>query len=86
MKNINEIISNNLEKMQNQNIVIIQEGFIEGKYSIEKAKCKIEEEILCIEDNNNYLRINLNQIYNIETKQDGITMYLDNDIKVIIKY
>lgn len=86
MKNINEIISNNLEKMQNQNIVIIQEGFIEGKYSIEKAKCKIEEEILCIEDTNNYLRINLNQIYNIETKKDGMMLFLDNDTNYVLKF
>lgn len=61
-------ITSNLEEILNEfigtNVIIIQNGFIECKYSIEKLKFIIEYEVLTIadEESTNYLKINLNQI------------------------
>ena len=84
-------IAKNLEEKLNEfigtNAIIMQNGFIEGKYSIGKLKYNIEYEILTIADdkNTNYLKINLNQIYNIDKNDKEIKFYLDNDLTISIK-
>ena len=84
-------VTNSLEEMLNEfigtNAIIMQDGFIEGKWSIEKLKYSIEYETLTIGDkeSTNYLMINLNQIYNIDKKDNEFKFYLDNDLNISIK-
>ncbi len=84
--------NNNLERKLNEfigkDIAIIQDGFLKSKYSIHKLKYCIEYEILNIanEENNNYLKINLNQIYKIKNNKKEIILYLDNDTILTLKY
>ena len=84
-------VTNSLEEKLNEfkgtNAIIIQNGFIEGKWSIEKLKHSIEYETLTIADkeSTNYLKINLNQIYNIDKKDNEFKFYLDNDLNISIK-
>ena len=84
-------VTNSLEEKLNEfigtNTIIMQNGFIEGKWSIEKLKYSIEYETLTIADdkNTNYLKINLNQIYNIDKNDKEIKFYLDNDLNITIK-
>lgn len=84
-------IGDNLEEKLNEfigkNAIIMQNGFIEGKCSIEKLKYSIEYETLTIADkeSTNYLKINLNQIYNIDKKDNEFKFYLDNDLNISIK-
>lgn len=67
-----------------KNIIISQNGFLRSKYVIENLNYKVKYEILEInsQKNENYIKINLNQIYEIEIKSNEIEIYLDNDIKV----
>ena len=84
-------ITDNLEEKLNEyketNAIIMQEGFIECGYSIEKLNYSIEYETLTIADKEgtNYLKINLNQIYNIDKNDKEIKFYLDNDLNISIK-
>ncbi len=77
--------NNNLEEKLNEfigkNTTITQDGFLKTKYLIHKLKYFIEYEILNITDDEsqNYLKINLNQIYKIEIDEKDIKLYLDND-------
>lgn len=82
--------SNNLEEKLNdfieKNVIIIQDGFLKSEYSMHKLNYFIEYEILNItdEESNNYLKINLNQIYKIENNKKEIKLYLDNDTIICI--
>lgn len=71
-----------------ENIIILQEGFIKSKYKINEIDYKIENEVLKImsKKDENYIEINLNQIYKIEEQNEEIKLYLDNDteIKLVI--
>ena len=84
-------ITDNLEEKLNEfkgtNAIIMLEGFIESGYSIEKLNYYIEYETLTIagKEGTNYLKINLNQIYNIDKNDKEIKFYLDNDLNIIIK-
>ena len=84
-------VTNSLEEKLNEfigtNTIIMQNGFIEGKWSIEKLKYSIEYENLTIADkeSTNYLKINLNQIYNTDKNDKEIKFYLDNDLNITIK-
>lgn len=82
--------TNSLEEKLNEfigkNVIIIQDGFLKNNYSINKLKYSIAYEILYIadEENKNYLKINLNQIYKMEINKEYIRLYLDNDTIIII--
>lgn len=84
-------ITNSLEEKLNEfigtNAIIMQNGFIECEYLIEKLKYSIECETLTIadEEGTNYLKINLNQIYKIDKNDKEIKFYLDNDLNITIK-
>ena len=84
-------ITDNLEEKLNEfkgtNAIIMQKGFIEWEYLIEKVKYSIEYETLTIagKECTNYLKINLNQIYNIDKSEKEIKFYLDNDLNITIK-
>lgn len=80
--NLIEFFKNFLEK----NVIVIQDGFLPCRYSIAKFNFFIEDEILNIEskENKNYLKINLNQIYNLEFNENEIKFYLDNDTTICL--
>lgn len=84
----NEII--NLEKTLNhfigRNVIVIQGGFLQSQYSILKFKYFIEYDVLNIlsEENENFIKINLNQIYQLEKNEKNIKFYLDNDTTICL--
>ena len=84
-------ITNNLEEKLNEFIgtkaIIMLDGFIECEYLIENLKYSLEYEVLTIVDkeSTNYLKINLNQIYNIDKNDKELKIYLDNDLNITIK-
>lgn len=75
-----------LNEFNEKNVVITQNGFLQNKYSIHKLKYFIEYEILNIidEESENYLKININQIYKMEINEKNIKLYLDNDIIICL--
>lgn len=81
MKNIEEKIKDFVGKY----VIIIQGGFLESKYCIEKFNYFIEDEILNITDreSDNYVKINLNQIYKTESKEKELKLFLDNDTTLL---
>ncbi len=83
MQEIEKILNTWKEK----NIIVKQEGFIESKYKIEKLSYKIEYEVLSIfgKEDESYIKINLNQVYQIEKEKNEIKLYLDNDICISLK-
>lgn len=80
-QNINSSLEKKLNEFIGKNVIITQDGFLKNKYLIHKLKYFIEYEILNItdEESQNYLKINLNQIYKIEIDEKDIKLFLDND-------
>ena len=83
MQEIEKILNTWKEK----NIIVKQEGFIESKYEIKKLSYKIEYEVLSVfgQKEESYIKINLNQVYQIEKEKNEIKLYLDNDICISLK-
>ncbi|MFQ8661357.1 MAG: hypothetical protein ACLR9X_04565 [Clostridia bacterium] len=81
VQNTNHSLDEKLNKFMEKNVIVTQDGFLKNKYSIHKLKYFIEYEILNItdEESENYLKINLNQIYKMEINEKDITLFLDND-------
>lgn len=71
IKNINNNLEEILSDFIGKSITVIQDGFLKSEYSMNKLNYFIEYEILNIIDkeSNNYLKINLNQIYKIENSE-----------------
>ena len=69
-----------------KSIVIRETGFINSKFIINCLKYKIEYDILELADTKQeqYITINLNQIYKYEIKNKKIKIYLDNDTEIEI--
>mgnify|MGYP007117715182 CR=1 FL=1 len=88
LKNINDNLEQLLNKFIEKTVIINQNGFVESTYSINKLKYSIEYDILNIIDENseNYIKINLNQVYKLENKEDKIILYLDNDITITLNF
>ena len=76
-----------LNTWKGKNIIVEQEGFIESKYEIENLNYKVKCEILNIfvQEEEYYIKINLNQVYKIEKEKNEIKLYLDNDICINLK-
>ena len=87
VQGITDNLEEGLNKFIGRSAIIIQNGFIESEYSIEKLKYCIEYEILTIadEEDTNYIQININQIYKIEKSEKEIKFFLDNDLNITIK-
>ena len=87
VQGITDNLEEGLNKFIGRSAIIIQNGFIESDYSIEKLKYCIEYEILTIadEEDTNYIQININQIYKIEKSEKEIKFCLDNDLNITIK-
>ena len=81
VQNTNNNLKEKLDKFIGKTVFIVQDGLLKNKYSINKLKFVIEYEILNItdEETQNYLKINLNQIYKTEINKQNIILYLDND-------
>ena len=81
VQNTNNNLKEKLDKFIGKTVFIVQDGFLKNRYSINKLKFVIEYEILNItdEETQNYLKINLNQIYKTEINKQNIILYLDND-------
>lgn len=80
VQNTNNSLEEKLNKFIGKNVIVTLDGFLKNKYSIHKLKYFIEYEILNItdEESENYLKINLNQIYKMEINEKNIKLYLDN--------
>ena len=87
VNNIENNIKEKLNKFVEKEITIIQDGFLKSKFSLNKVEFFIEYDILNINDkeSNNYLKINLNQIYKIENTEIEVKISLDNDTEIILK-
>ena len=86
---INNISNKLMEKLHNydkKNIVINQLGFIESRFVFQCMEHDIKNDILTIKDENVdiFIKINMNQIYNLETTENTILIYLDNDTQIKI--
>lgn len=83
-KDENEKLERFLDKCKEKNISIKQDGVIKNGYEIMKMKYHIKYDILNIKDESteNYIEINLNQIYQIESDENQIEIYLDSDINI----
>ena len=79
-------LKENLNNFIEKNVEIFLDGFFKCNYVIYQFNYSIEGEILNIMDSKseNYININLNQVYKIEVK-NCIKLYLDNDIIVFMK-
>lgn len=86
VQNTNNSLEEKLNEFIGKNVTITQDGFLKNKYSIHKLGYFIEYEILNITDaeSQNYLKINLNQIYKMEINENDIKLYLDNDTIICI--
>lgn len=76
-----------LEKLIKNQIIIQQTGFISNQIGIQKPMYTIEYDILKIQDiqKENYVHINLNQVYQMDIKEREICLKLDNDTQIKIK-
>lgn len=77
-----EEIEKNLSKIKD--VVIYQQGFIESKFEILNIKYDIKEDILNINNNDSYFKINVNQIYDVKDERGSIILFLDNDTQIKI--
>jgi len=85
--NINEKILTNIKEFTNKKVIINQLGFIESEIVFENFMCSEKNDILKIYDENNniYLKINLNQAYNIEKNNNIVVVFLDNDTQIKLR-
>ena len=67
-------------------IKITQTGFIENSFEISGVKFEIKKYILIIHDKNgnNYIKFNINQIYDIKENDKEIELFMDNDTQIKI--
>ena len=72
---------------KSKNTLIKQSGFIESHLEMNNLNYEIEYEFLKIFDKNseNFITINLNQIYNTIYEQEKSTLYLDNDTIITLE-
>ena len=84
---MNISIENTLKKFKDNNIIIEQLGFIESHFKLKNFEYKIKYDILKLYDKNseNFITINLNQIYNTIYEQEKLTLYLDNDTVITLE-
>lgn len=81
---IEKIILERIVKMNEKKIVFYINGFISIRFIVNSLSYDIKYDILTIKDSvkDTYSSINLNQVYKCEILNNGLEMYLDNDITV----
>ena len=80
-------IENWLNNTQTKNIIVKQLGFIESIFEIKNFNYEIKYELLKIfsKESENFITINLNQVYKTITDIEKIILYMDNDTTIEVK-
>ncbi len=73
-----------LNKKKQKQLRIRQKGFMIDQFFIEKLMYKVQDDILSLrdEDEDIYLSLNLNQVYQVEIGEKQIILFLDNDTEI----
>ena len=73
-----------LNKKKKKQLRIRQKGFMIDQFFIEKLMYKVQDDILSLrdEDEDVYLSLNLNQVYQVEIGEKQIILFLDNDTEI----
>lgn len=73
-----------LNKKKQKQLRIRQKGFMIDQFFIEKLVYKVQDDILSLrdEDEDVYLSLNLNQVYQVEIGEKQIILFLDNDTEI----
>ena len=73
-----------LNKKKQKQLRIRQKGFMIEQFFIEKLMYKVQDDILSLrdEDEEVYLSLNLNQVYQVEIGEKQIILFLDNDTEI----
>jgi hypothetical protein len=73
-----------LNKKKQKQLRIRQKGFMIEQFFIEKLMYKVQDDILSLrdEDEDVYLSLNLNQVYQVEIGEKQIILFLDNDTEI----
>lgn len=76
-----------LDNFVSQNIIVKQHGFIESYFEIKDFEYNIEFENFKFfgKDNKNFIKVNLNQIYNMIYRKEKIELHLDNDTILLLE-
>lgn len=87
IKNEDNNLKGKLDNFEGKSVLVTQEGFLQSKFTIQSLKYEIKYDILSILDENaqNYLNINLNQVYKLDISGTGIIFYMDEDIKISLE-
>ena len=73
-----------LNKKKQKQLRIRQKGFMIEQFFIERLMYKVQDDILSLrdEDEDVYLSLNLNQVYQVEIGEKQIILFLDNDTEI----
>ena len=73
-----------LNKKKQKQLRIRQKVFMIEQFFIEKLMYKVQDDILSLrdEDEDVYLSLNLNQVYQVEIGEKQIILFLDNDTEI----
>ena len=73
-----------LNRKKQKQLRIRQKGFMIDQFFIEKLMYKVQDDILSLrdEDEDVYLSLNLNQVYQVEIGEKQIILFLDNDTEI----
>ena len=73
-----------LNKKKQKQLRIRQKGFMIDQFFIEKLMYKVQDDILSLrdEDEDVYLSLNLNQVYQVEIGEKQMILFLDNDTEI----
>jgi len=80
-------IEEKIKELKYKKLVINQKGFITSGICINEMIYNIKSDILNISDKSsqNYININLNQVFNFEVINNMIRLELDNDTIIELK-
>ena len=73
-----------LDKLQQKQVTIQQDGFLINQFFMEKMMYKIQNDTLNLRDEMKevYISLNLNQVYQIDIGKNNIVLFLDNDTEI----
>ena len=73
-----------LDKLQQKQVTIQQDGFLINQFFMEKMMYKIQNDTLNLRDEMKevYISLNLNQVYQIEIGENKMILFLDNDTRI----
>ena len=73
-----------LDKLQQKQVTIQQDGFLINQFFMEKMMYKIQNDTLNLRDEMKevYISLNLNQVYQVEIGENKMILFLDNDTRI----